>query len=952
MNPSTDPDRLGLYYALFLLDLVLHALVFMARVSAISPPLKKRLIQKMNYLFLTTIYVSSHPSINLSMLWTGHSGTIIFTGFGFVICLSGCFMTSNIILVFKYSRFTIHLSQNTRLMHEQLTRVSFLQFTFLFFTCQLPFILAVVISASFGDNFGWLATSLGVLTNFHYSGNCLLVLAFTKFYREWLKNFFRQKVLKLCIWMETRNLRRRRQEYGLLEANQDVEPSKHKPPPSMPILPTIIFLMSMFIFIIVVLGYATTEKTAINDLISRRLMENIDVDNIKNYLRELTKEPHVAGTDENRRVAEAIARIWTENGLEGVHFNSYNVLLNYPVWEKPNTLKIHKGFETFYQTNGTEPMILPDEQGDPFAGIQWLAWSPPGQVTGDIVFCNEARDSDFQTLKELEINVTGKIALIRYGTGFRGDKVKRAQHEGATAVLLYSDPAEVAAEGIDEDKVYPHTAWMPHEGVQRGSIIHGMFGDPLTPVLPSKPGIYRSRDIEQAKLDGILPSIPALPISYTTAFEIMKRMNGPLAPKDWQGGLKLDYRLGPGLDNDAKVTLEVHSIYETKTINNVLGYIKGAEEPDRFVILGNHYDAWVYGSLDPNSGTAILAEIANSFTKTIKETSWRPARTIFFAAWDAEEYSLIGSTEFVEEYLQMLQQRAVTYINMDCIHDNKTLTLATTPSLHDVVIQAAKRIPNPSKEEQQQGRPTLYDTWYHYYPDEKYKHRPWMKIPSGNSDQAPFQNFAGIPVIDFAFKNNSPIDYPLYHSMYETPFLNEHLVDWDNFAIHLATGKLWIELARSFSESEILPINHLALAEAIIDDYIPPVQQAVNSIKPFDQSAEAAIVQLSDQVHHVQQMSLTFKETILEFTAKFSKAKNRFERRSINDRIMAVDRCFINPVGMLGAPQSRHVLFSLNVLNASKSVETFLEDAKISARQISIVHYSILCATNAVKEFF
>ncbi|VDN43920.1 unnamed protein product [Gongylonema pulchrum] len=167
---------------------------------------------------------------------------------------------------------------------------------------------------------------------------------------------------------------------------------------------------------------------------------------------------------------------------------------------------------------------------------------------------------------------------------------------------------------------------MPNEGVQRGSIMHG-DGDPLSPLQPSKKNLYRSRTIAEAKAQGILPTIPVLPLSYKDAYEVLSHMRGALAPYDWQGGLDLRYHLGPDLKQNHKIRITVHSVLVNRTIRNVIGYIRGATAPDRYVILGNHYDAWVYGSLDPNSGTAVLAEIARAFTQVMKKTNWKPGST-------------------------------------------------------------------------------------------------------------------------------------------------------------------------------------------------------------------------------------------------------------------------------------------------------------------------------------
>ena len=93
--------------------------------------------------------------------------------------------------------------------------------------------------------------------------------------------------------------------------------------------------------------------------------------------------------------------------------------------------------------------------------------------------------------------------------------------------------------------------------------------------------------------------------------------------------------------------IQVNNYQEQRTIYDVIGTIYGQVEPDQMVILGNHRDAWVFGAVDPNSGTAVLQEMARAFG-TLRTKGWRPGRSIVLCSWDAEEYGLIGSTEWVE----------------------------------------------------------------------------------------------------------------------------------------------------------------------------------------------------------------------------------------------------------------------------------------------------------------
>lgn len=705
------------------------------------------------------------------------------------------------------------------------------------------------------------------------------------------------------------------------------------------------------------------------------LISNVRGNKIAENLRHLTTLPHPAGTRANSKVADKISEIWKANGLQNVHYVNYDVLLSYPDYDNPNHLHIlDRNGQVRYTTKGISPPLIPEEQSAEGAGVQWLAYSGNGSVEEDVVYCHFGRTEDFMRLKRLGVDPAGKIAMIRYGKVFRGDKVRNAQLEGAIGVILFSDPAEVARDGTQQERVYPNTEWMPNEGVQRGSIMHGN-GDPLSPLYPSKKNLYRSRTISEAKAQHILPNIPVLPLSYKDAYEVLSYMGGALAPYDWQGGLNLSYHLGPNMKQNHKIRITVHSSLLTRTVRNVVGYIHGVTDPDRYVILGNHYDAWVYGSLDPNSGTAILAEIARAFVQTMKETNWKPARTVMFCNWDAEEFGLIGSTEFVEEYANLLNQRAVAYLNVDNIHSNKSLHVCTVPTFYQIVSEVSKQIANPMKSERSRGRKTLYDTWIRTFPSdlEFRPDAPSMPIPGAGSDHAPFLTYLGIPVADITYRNATDYDnYPLYHSLYETPFTNEHIFDTDNLAVHEAVGSYWAALAYKFADSAILPMNVSDLALSLLRIYIPPIKDALDKLRDYWDILHDS----RQQLNHLIKASLEF----LEYARKFEKiiwnalrvyTLSPYDLKNIsllNDRLMEVERCFINPRGMPGRPSQRHLLFSvdnndeyfprilgsvydaINGFKESRSEAERIATARLLAAEISVIQSAVECATGMLKE--
>uniref|UniRef100_A0AC34GPF4 Uncharacterized protein n=1 Tax=Panagrolaimus sp. ES5 TaxID=591445 RepID=A0AC34GPF4_9BILA len=720
---------------------------------------------------------------------------------------------------------------------------------------------------------------------------------------------------------------------------------------------------------------AIIAETIENLSFSEKLIENLKGENIEDNLRLITSDPHVAGSLNNKKVGEKILNLWKKNGLEDVHFVEYDVLLSYPDYQNPNYVSIiNSDRKILYKSNGTSPIFFAKEQGAPHAGIQWVAYSAPGEIEGDIVYCHYGGKEDFEKLKKLGIKLQGKIAMIRYSHGFRGDKVAAAQQAGAIGVILFSDPGEVAKEGTDPSHVYPNTEWMPEGDVQRGSVMH-IFGDPLTPLSPAKPDLYPTRTINEAKYAGILPKIPVLPLSYRDAYEILVRLSGDAVPSEWQGGLNFTYHLGPGFrEAGSKVKLSVKAKYEKREIRNIVGYVYGEFERDKYVILGNHYDAWVYGSIDPNSGTATLAEVARAMTQTMADTNWRPARTIMFCNWDAEEFGLIGSTEFVEEFEKLLNQRAIVYLNVDLISANNSFDAATILSLYHTVVEVAKRIPNPIKSEIKAGRKTIYDTWIKTFPSNlpSYPEFPQMNVPGGGSDHAPFLNFVGIPVVDFRYHNASwshGYEYPLYHSLYETKFINEHIFDTNNLAVHRAVGQFWAELARVFADSPIIPLNITFYAEALLNVYVQNLEKDFELLKQKYPETTDAQKQLTNLIKNCQKFLKKFQ--ILEHDI-FSSQKSNFkdeQTKTLSQRIMAVERCFINVYVRPKNPSKRHLLYSVsdndlyasNVMSAvydaidevtnAENEKTRKSAGRDLAKQISYIQEAVQCATSTISEY-
>ncbi|KAF6720902.1 Glutamate carboxypeptidase 2 [Oryzias melastigma] len=455
------------------------------------------------------------------------------------------------------------------------------------------------------------------------------------------------------------------------------------------LLVTALFLLGFIIGWFAKPSHTNKEDHKASDEHLKEFLEEIQADRIREHLRKFTRLPHLAGTEQNLKYAEQIKEEWQEFGLDSVEMVPYDVLLSYPNKSQPNHISIvdQLGNEVFV-TSLAEP--VPQGYEDVTDIVPpYSAFSAKGQPEGDLVYVNYGRTEDFLQLeREMGINVTGKIVIVRYGKIFRGNKVKNAMLAGAKGIIMFSDPADYWATGVQP---YPDGWNLPGGGAQRGNVLNlNGAGDPLTPGYPAKEYTYRF-SLEE----GVgLPDIPVHPIGFNDAIHLLKNMGGEIPPNNWKGALNVSYRIGPGFTDEfksQKVRMNIYSNNQITRIYNVIGKIRGALEPDRYVILGGHRDAWVFGGIDPMSGAAVVHETVRS-AGLLLEKGWRPRRSIIFASWDAEEFGLLGSTEWAEDNARLLQQRAVAYINADsAIEGMYTLRVDCTPSLHTVVYDVTKQ---------------------------------------------------------------------------------------------------------------------------------------------------------------------------------------------------------------------------------------------------------------------
>uniref|UniRef100_A0A0C9RJL7 TSA: Wollemia nobilis Ref_Wollemi_Transcript_14459_2317 transcribed RNA sequence n=1 Tax=Wollemia nobilis TaxID=56998 RepID=A0A0C9RJL7_9CONI len=603
-------------------------------------------------------------------------------------------------------------------------------------------------------------------------------------------------------------------------------------------------------------------------------------DSIAKHLKKLTQEPHVAGTPENFATADYVFSVFQSSGLD-VHYRDYQVLLTYPL-SRSISVSLPEG--EVIPLKLEEDRIEDDPStSNPKVIPTFHAYSPSGNVSASVVFANYGREQDYAILRDAGVDPKGAIVIAKYGKIYRGDIVDLAAKAGAVGIVVYSDPEDYG--GNRTQGYYPHSKWLPPSGVQRGSI-YSELGDPLTPGWPSVP------DAEQLSVDDPrtkLPLIPSIPISAEDAALIMKSIGGSVAPAEWHGALDLpDYRLGRG---PAVLNLHYKSNHTVTPIRDVFAVIEGSEEPDRYVLLGNHRDAWTFGAGDPNGGTATLLEMAQRLGKLIKR-GWRPRRSIILCNWDAEEYALIGSTEWVEENYDLLFSSAVAYLNVDVAVSGPGFDPNSTPQLDDLVKEIANEVEDPDNP----GK-TIYESWVASIGDSP---QPMGRLGGGGSDYAPFVQHAGIAATDFGLGR----DFTVYHSIYDDYMWMATFGD-PLFHRHVAVGAMWGLIALKLADATILPFNY--------STYAHNLQLYVDVLETQLKASDAPSTRVSTLPLHKSIAEL--RKAAEYITKKAEEAAEGVEeiqlnvRRSLNDLLVMAERAFTDAEGLPGNPWNKHLVY-------------------------------------------
>jgi N-acetylated-alpha-linked acidic dipeptidase len=562
-----------------------------------------------------------------------------------------------------------------------------------------------------------------------------------------------------------------------------------------------------------------------------------DPKNLRAYMERLSARPHNVGSPYDKDNAEWILSKFKEFGLDA-HIETFSVLFPTP---KERLVELVEGGPPF--TAKLQEPALPEDPTSNQTAEQlptYNAYSVDGDVTAPLVYVNYGLPEDYEILERRGISVKGAIVIARYGKSWRGIKPLVGAEHGAVGCIIYSDPRD---DGYSGGEVFPKGPWRPKEGVQRGSVQDSsvFMGDPLTP------GIGATDEAKRLPLKDAqsLTKIPVLPISYADAQPLLEAIGGPVAPRDWRGGLPITYRMGPG---PAKVHLKVFSNWDRKPLYDVIAKIPGSAFPEEWVIRGNHHDAWVNGAEDPISGMVTVLEEARSMGELLKQ-GWQPKRTIIYCAWDGEEPGLIGSTEWVETHVDELHKHAVMYVNSDS-NSRGYLALEGSHSLEHFINDVARDVEDPETKQSVWKRAQLRSIANASSADERRevreRHDLRLEMLGGGSDHAPFINFAGIASLGIGYGGED--QGGIYHSIYDDFYWYSHFSDYD-FVYGRALSQTGGTAVMRMADADLLPFQFA--------DFADDVKMYVRELEKF----------ANQQREEIQERNLKIQEGVFEATS-------------------------------------------------------------------------------------
>jgi len=673
-----------------------------------------------------------------------------------------------------------------------------------------------------------------------------------------------------------------------------------------------------------------TSKSSTTELaLEAQFDSGLNASEMRAWLERMAAEPNHVGSRHDRANAEFMLDLFRSWGFDA-RIETFKVL--YPT---PRKVALELVAPRAWKATLTEPAVAGDRTSNRTKDAlpPYNVYGADGDVTADVVYVNYGMPDDYKELARRGVSVSGKIAIARYGRGWRGLKPKLAQEHGAVGCLIYSDPRD---DGYGAADPYPAGPGRAERSVQRGSVADMPLysGDPLTP------GVGATDDAPRVTRDKAksLLKIPVLPIAWADAKPILESLGGPLAPRNWRGGLPFAYHLGSG---PARAHLTIESDWDLRPVYDVIAVMKGSEFPDEWVLRGNHHDGWVFGADDPLSGNVSMMGEMKAIG-ALAATGWKPRRTLVYGSWDGEEAGLLGSTEWVETHIADLAQKAVAYVNSDS-NSAGFLGMGGSHSLQRMMNEIAANVRDPSSDASVLAKSRASEILSGHHGDEEGRRTaeqllrgadlPLEALGSG-SDFTPFLQHAGVASLNLGFGNDDPSG--VYHSIYDS---YDHYIRFNDpdlrYGVTLAqvAGRAMLRLANA----DVLPLRTEDFATAV-SHYVDEIEATAQSMRrateeegllqqmhiyelasshndpaaPPARDAEVPYINfapLRNSASLLMQSSRRFDNAALSVT-KTGADVSAAQFRALNATLRTLEQSLLGTPGLAGRPWYRHVIYA------------------------------------------
>ncbi|XP_022621433.1 transferrin receptor protein 2 [Seriola dumerili] len=639
----------------------------------------------------------------------------------------------------------------------------------------------------------------------------------------------------------------------------------------------------------------------------RRLLQDED---IHSTVSRVSRASHPPGSVEGTSLASEILRCFTQLHMDHTWTESLFATLQFPDRSVRSSLWL-------LDSAGLISEKIPLNPSD------FCPYSATGSTMGGVVYANYGRPEDFNWLKSVGVSLIGSVVVMRVGGGVSfAEKVWLAERNGAGGALIYPDPADLPQDprrlGLNT-----HTAVSEH--------VHLGSGDPFTPGFPS----FNHTQFPPIQSSG-LPLIPALPISATVAAKLLSQLSGASCPPSWRGRLPyVRCVVGPEFSSGRRVKMSVHNVMTPVLLNNIFSSLEGRVEPDQYIILGAQRDSLGPGAVKSGVGTAILMELARTFSTMVKN-GFSPRRSLLFVSWDAGEFGNVGATEWLEGYLSMLHLKAVAYFSLDqAIMGDDVLSAYTSPLLVDLLDAAIRQVEHPKHAGQ-----TIYS-------QAEIEGGSWriMKPLYLNSGAYSFTAFAGVPAMELRFTEERA--YPFINTPLDSASRLQEVLGGRLGVTGRSLGELVGEMVLRLAHDHILPLRITSYAQTVLQF----------SAQLNKHSAELQSRGLSPQWVFSARGDYSRAAQTLQRAIDYSDLHDPTTARFYNTRIMKVEYYFLSQyVSMVETPfrhvihgRGNHTLSALTEHLALLTSDPARFDETRFRRQLALFTWTLQGAANALN---